>query len=297
MAVDNVADEGLESLFGAAGVEGLEDILTDPGTNGEGLGNEPVIPKDAGNSQSELKDDKSRYQYWQSMHDKAKAELEASKAEAERLKLYKPIAEYFDSNPAALQRLEQELANPGEVADFQAEAKPKAVNLVRPARPQRPASYDANDALTDVNSDSAKYRVALEEYQEKLAEYMEQKEVLREQQERKATETTRQREQFRKGVLQARQTLMTVHKMNQAEANELLQMMADPKSLSLDSFVTLYKMKKAASKPDGKRNPNPSPGTLPLATQAGESAGSEEPTDEQMFAGGFKRFSPPVNRK
>lgn len=109
----------------------------------------------------EPKDDPQRMQFWQSKADKYKSELDS-------LRSQEPVLKYLSENPEKASQVYDVLLDKGSSNNV-TEAQP-----ARPDRPQKPASYNVEDAIGDPTSDSYKYKQAMEDFQMKLIEYQDE---------------------------------------------------------------------------------------------------------------------------
>ena len=113
-----------------------------------------------GVSQQPAKDDPSRFEYWQSQAAKAQNELQNYKQmEAQ----YTPYIDYLKANPQAVMNIDaaqQQVNQPAQ------EAFPEP-----PEKPRRPRNFSREDALSDSNSESARYLDDVDEWNEKMGDY------------------------------------------------------------------------------------------------------------------------------
>jgi len=172
-----------------------------------------------------------RYQYWQSQADKAKAELAA-------LQEYAPLIQYIRSDPEALTVLQQRAMEKNGV--------PQRDVLAPPVAPARPESYNDYDAYNEPDSPSYQFRVARDEYNVQLTEYLVRKDQYREEQFRIAQQQQAMEMQQRQALQQTYQMLSGQYGLNQHEALEFVQMFSDDKSINMDNLVELYRLRKGS---------------------------------------------------
>jgi len=243
-------------------------------------------PTEAANSAepAEAKQDEGQFQYWQSQYDKAQRELTELKEQHSSLKDIEPLAKYIQDNPAVLDSVESSLSSgktPGQPAGNQ------AASLKKPERPTKPANYDAIDAYSDPQSDSYKYREAVDGYRDDMISFQEKK---NEQVVAKMEQEYQQRAQAQQ-VDSLRSQLANSHGFDATQVDDFMKVMSDPGSLSLDNLVNLYKMQQAPSAEVSKNLQKaqqmraqqeklkiaPSVGSVPAETQ------QEAPMEDQIM--------------
>ena len=159
------------------------------------------------------KSDDSQYQYWQSQADKRAAEVDLLKSQVTEL-------------------MKAQTSTPAE------QPKEETPSLERPVKPRKPAGYDHSEALADPDSDSGKYLAKQEQYMDNLANYMDKVD------ERRTMDI--QRQQAEQAQFQRNQKvisdLQSKYNYTPQEANDFIDKMSKPDSLSLDNLVRLHKM-------------------------------------------------------
>ena len=171
--------------------------------------NEPSEVSDVSNP----KESPDQFQYWQSQADKKTAEVESFKKEVEALKSKEPSAP--EQPQPAVQSQE----------------------IVRPVKPVRPSSFDNSEALTDPDSKSAKYLAAKEQYLDDMTEYL----MSQEEKRNHLTEQQLAEQQKLQSQNQLLSDLQSGYGYTPEEANDFLDKMSKPESLSLDNLVKLHK--------------------------------------------------------
>ena len=161
------------------------------------------------------KEDPNQFQYWQSQADKKDAELSDLKSRMERVEQQaKPVEQRIEQQPAPAQE-----------------------TVKKPVKPIRPTEFDSSEALTDPNSKSAKYVAARDEYLEEITEYnetqMSNQQQLAKQQHEKAAEAANKSKLIN--------DLQTKYDYTTEEANDFINVMSQPESLSLDNLVRLHR--------------------------------------------------------
>ena len=163
---------------------------------------------------SDPKSDPEQFQYWQSQADKRSAEVEMLKSQ---------MADVMSkvSTPQADEPTQQETA------------------LEKPVKPVKPSSYDHSEALTDPDSASAKYLTKQSSYLEDMTEYVELSNDYYVSQMNKQQETQKAMARDNKVM----QDLQVKYNYTPEQANDFMQKMSSPDSLSLDNLVQLHQLK------------------------------------------------------
>ena len=159
------------------------------------------------------KSDTDSYKYWQSQADKRAAEVDLLKSQVTEL-------------------MKAQTSTPAE------QPKEEIARIERPVKPSKPADYDHSEALADPESASGKYLAKQEQYMDNLANYMESME---QQREVKLQQTLQQQEQVTRNQ-KVMSDLQSKYSYTPDEANDFIQQMSKPDSLSLDNLVKLHKM-------------------------------------------------------
>ena len=176
-----------------------------------------VVQNETEETQSvmEPKSDPDQFQYWQSQADKRQAEVDMLKSQMADVmsKVNQP-----DTPVAPVE---------------------KETVLEKPVKPTKPADFDRSEALTDPDSASAKYLASQESYLESMSEY-----VANSNEQVMASMTRAQKEQ----EIAARNQkvisdLQSKYSYTPEQANDFLDQMSSPESLSLDNLVQLHQLK------------------------------------------------------
>ncbi len=223
--------------------------VTDPITN-DGLPSNQTVPLENAPEGSEAtetaetpaKVDPSRHEYWQSQHDKVASENLALKQKIEQNQDLRELDAFIRKNPQVLDNIES-LSNGN--PQGQAPQEGNQVNpLKKPTRPQKPSSYNEVDAFNDPDSESFKFRVAKDQYQDQMLDFYENVEEAR------AHQMQMQQQQY---MVQQQQQSAYTHAQNQwgmdpNEARDFVQWAENPQNITLDSLGRLYRLAKAPSK-------------------------------------------------
>tara|TARA_R100001530_G_scaffold60761_2_gene43871 strand:+ start:5831 stop:6775 length:945 start_codon:yes stop_codon:yes gene_type:complete len=233
-----------EAVFGN---EGSLDDTSSAFTSGEEKSVEkaPLYPEQGqpqvNEGESQNNDDK-RYQYWQSQADKYKNELDSVKSQQQQVR--EEVQHQVSAQPQQVQpEVKEEFPPP-------------------PAKPQRPRTYNREEAYSDPNSESARYADELESWRDDMDEYnslqtqyqsaiMEEK--LNKIQEERVQEAQRQQASQKQAeqASQIKEHVMGHYGMSGNEAQDFMTKMSDPKSLNVENLVQLYRMQNSqGNQPD-----------------------------------------------
>lgn len=225
------------------------------------------------------KDDPERVQYWQSRADKALSELDKIKAQVES---QTPLLKYINENPELAQKVystvQEHLKTPERGSSQYAQQEQSTPE--RPQKPEKPSNYDPADAVTDPQSDSYKYRLQLEDYQERLVEYNEK---LVEHQRQSQTMTRKQQEAEAQRQQQARelyQEAMYRYNMDSKRAAEFVQWTFKP-DYTVEDLVAVFNARsrmqgKTAKKAEEVVRKNKEVSSPPPPVSKGNSVATEE---------------------
>jgi hypothetical protein len=203
-------------------------------------------------SQSPQDNDAARYAYWQSQHDKLKNQYELLQQQNQELQQRLGTVEKTVSQPAEPE--EEQFPDP-------------------PAAPQKPYSFSQQEAMSDPNSESARYLIQLAEYNNVMNQYnllrsnwieAKHKEEL---QKIYAKDTQRSQAEVQKAEVsqQINQVIAMVQQKYGADyetAVDFVNTMSDNSSITVDNLFELYKMRKGLTPEkdmNGRYAPAPNP--------------------------------------
>jgi hypothetical protein len=225
-----------EAVFGTS--EGSEGDITSAFTSGnEGNtetapeGQPEVSTQENVQQPTQPNNDEKRYQYWQSQADKYKNELNAMKQAQQQ--------------PAQEQHAQQQ---PQEPVQQPAEQFPAP-----PQKPQRPRTFNREEAYSDPSSDSARYLDELEGWRDDINEYNTLKseyqtalveERFNSYEQQRVAEAQRQQAAQQKAVQEneIKSHVMGHYGMQESEAVDFMSKMSDPSSITIDNLVQLYRL-------------------------------------------------------
>ena len=229
-----------EAVFG----EGSKDITSSAFTSGNEGNTEPApqgqpAVSNQGNAQTQASNDDTRYQYWQSQADKYKNELEAMQQQVNQ---------------------QQQPVLPPQGAPQQ--AQPDGNNAQAfpppPGKPQKPRTYNREEAYNDPSSDSARYLDELEGWRDDMNEYNTLKSeyntaVIEDKfnaMQAQRVEAAKRQQAAQQAAAQEHEikTHLTGHYgMQENEAKDFMTKMSDPNSITIDNLVQLYRLQGSAN--------------------------------------------------
>ena len=160
------------------------------------------------------KSDNDQFQYWQSQADKRSAEVDLLKSQVTEL-MSKQV-------------------QPTEAAPVIEETV-----LQKPVKPTKPSAFDHSEALTDPDSASAKYLGEQQTYLEDMSEYVS---TSNESYMNQMTQQ-KEKEELANRDVKVMQDLQIKYNYTPEQAQDFLQQMSAPDSLSLDNLVKLHQLK------------------------------------------------------
>jgi hypothetical protein len=222
---------------------------------------EPQAPDNQDNLESDDSSQRERYQYWQSKHDKLKAD-------------YERVLQQQQQAQPVQQQQQNVVSQP--VPD-------------KPSRPSKPQNYSPEEAYTDPTSDSFKYRVAVDDYNEKYQEYLDYYNEQMQQRERAYQQQAREQEL----INQTKQEVMYEYGLDAKQAEDFLVTMSSPDTMSLENLVSYYRFLKGNSQPPQTQqqqqsasvNPIQRPAAPPPPAGVISAAGNgmQQPSEEDAF--------------
>ena len=223
------------------------------------------------------KNDEKRFEYWQSQANKAQNQLAQQQQQMEQLQ-------------------QMQAAQPQQpVQEQPVEKFPDP-----PKRPDKPRNFSREEAYADPSSESARYLDDYEEWRDDITEYnslkneynvsLMQEKFEAQEKERQANIQRQQAYQAEQEQLRGVSEHLTGHYGFEAnEAQEFIQQMSDPNSLSLDNLVQLYRLQKGQGQPVQNTNAGPSPEfqqtqraqqiPSPMGVQSGQGDGNQARSD------------------
>ena len=189
--------------------------------------------------------DEVRYQYWQSQADKLKNERDA-------------LQHQFNQLAVNNQPQQQQEAR---------EAEPEVEFPDPPEKPQRPYNFNMDEAISDPQSESARFvreeqswRDEMDDYKNLQFEYqMAMLEDERDQMKTQRQEDIQRREAEQHEVAQMqniKQQVMNQYKVDSSVAEDFVRVMSDPSSISMDNLWKLYSSDKGYSSPQEQATPS-----------------------------------------
>ena len=186
-----------------------EEVQTEQGS--------PVAEQDVS-----AKEDPNRMAYWQSQADKAKNEAQNMAAE---LELYKKAVSSMQQAPVS----------------NETQPQPQDDSLKEPTPPERPMNYSEVDAYNDPESDSFKYRIAKEQYQDARYDYLKNLEYARVDQQNRMMA-----QQEEKAMLNnAYNSVKSSYGWDDMKAADFIGWATNPNNVTLDILAKLFDLQNA----------------------------------------------------
>ena len=226
------------------------------------------------------KNDDKRFEYWQSQASKSQNDMAELQKQNEQL-----MAQMQNVQP-------QQQYQEQPVEEFPAP----------PDRPEKPRTFNREEAYADPNSESARYQDEYESWRDDMTEYSNLKQeytVAQMQEKLDAQEQQRQQEiQRQQAYAQQQEQMRGVNShlqghygFNDTDAQEFIQQMSDPNSLSLDNLVQLYRLQKGQGQPDPNAGPSPEFQQTqraqqipsPMGVQTGQGGGNDARSDSDKI--------------
>jgi hypothetical protein len=223
------------------------------------------------------KNDEKRFEYWQSQAAKAQNQLAQQQQQIEQM-----------------QQMQMPQQQPVE--------QPVEKFPEPPARPDKPRGFSREEAFSDPSSDSARYLDEYESWRDDMTEYnslrneynvaLMQDRLDAQDKERQANIQRQQAYQAEQEQLRGVSEHLTGHYGFEAnEAQEFIQTMSDPNSLSLDNLVQLYRLQKGQGQPDPNAGPSPEFQQTqraqqipsPMGVQTGQGGGNEAKSESDAI--------------
>ena len=226
------------------------------------------------------KNDEKRFEYWQSQT----AQRDNQIAEIQRQN------EQLQAQMNAMQNAPTE------------EAEPEEKFPAPPEKPKKPRTFSREEAYADPNSESARYLDEYEEWRDDMSDYntLKQEYTVKQMQSKlDAQEQARQDEIQRQQAHAAQQQQMADvnahlqghYGFDSNDAQEFIQQMSDPNSLSLDNLVQLYRLQKGQGQPQPNAGPSPEFQQTqraqqipsPMGVQTGQGGGNDARSDSDKI--------------
>ena len=215
-------------VFDAPAPEPVADTLPlEPSITQAPMGETPQeVQTEQGSSVAELdvsaKEDPNRMAYWQSQADKAKNEAQSMAAE---LDLYKKAVNSMQQAP---------ISN-------ETQPQPQDDSLKEPTPPERPMNYSEVDAYNDPESDSFRYRMAKEQYQDQRYDYLKNIEYARVAQQ----EQMMARQQEKSMMNDAYNSVKSSYGWDDMKAADFIGWATNPNNVTLDVLAKLFDIQNA----------------------------------------------------
>lgn len=196
---------------------------------------------------NDTSEEQDRYQYWQSRYDQKASEFDNMSKKIADYEKVAPIAEYIQDNPQILKTVAKSLSGDAPLVPSQEESMELPQ---KPQRPTKPNNYDATESVMDADSESYKYRVAVEDFRDGMIDYQEQREVVATQKleiQKQNAQREQQEYQNAQNTASMKTQLMNQYGYTPDKADEFVQYYSSPDSLTLDNLVNLDRYRNSPS--------------------------------------------------
>lgn len=265
MALSNETENAFESSSGGDANDPFADLFPEMNDDYDAFSAQPEeVPQQE--IQQQISPEEQRVRDWQAKFDKLQSEFDSYKTQAEDVN---KLWSYVQTDPRLAQEVfstvERSLSGEGSSAKAaESNNEPK-----EPAKPEKPSDYSDHDAYMEPDSDSFKYRLAMEQYRSDYADYKMEKRMAEMQglvapiyqafeQEKAHMQQAAQMRQI--------QTTFTESGLSDEEAGIVTNWAANYQ-VTPDDIVTLYKLKNGAA-PQMPQAQNAAPNKLEQRNKA-----------------------------
>ena len=218
--------------------------------------------------------DQQRFEYWQSQYDRSQGEVQALKNELQQAAQY-------------VQQVQQQGLQPSPSNGQPTGVQNQETPLQKPTRPQKPHTYNEVDAFNDPDSESFKYRAALDSYRDSMIDFYD---------ERDAAMSQQMEMQYRVAEEQRLDSDARRHVINHLGWDEnktdgFMQWVKNPNNVTFDVLAQIYDNQNAPTQEQYARQQKvqemqnmKSRLDVPLTTQVTTGTTPPPQTDEQAFS-------------
>lgn len=172
MALSNETENAFEEAVEVESSDPFADLFPELSSEDQAFSapSEEVPQQEAAGEQPEqqISNDEQRVRDWQAKFDKLQSEFDSYKTQAEDVN---KLWSYVQTDPRLAQEVfstvERSLSGEGSSA----EAAESNNEPQEPAKPEKPSDYSDHDAYMEPDSQSFKYRLAMEQYRSEYADY------------------------------------------------------------------------------------------------------------------------------
>jgi hypothetical protein len=175
-----------------------------------------------------------RASYFQSQLDKYRNQVEP----------YMPLIQYVQQTPQALEVLEKIMMGQQTPLPQQEPVQNQDI-IAKPDKPSKPSNYNVTDAFNDPDSESFKYREAMDDYKLAMIEHYEKKD---EANNKAVDEIVKQRTmqmQTQEKLMEADTLLQSKYNFSPEDSVAFIKEMGSNDSLSMDNLVGYWKWKRS----------------------------------------------------
>tara|TARA_R110002020_G_scaffold92811_1_gene224288 strand:+ start:106 stop:1011 length:906 start_codon:yes stop_codon:yes gene_type:complete len=218
--------------------------------------------------------DQQRFEYWQSQYDRSQGEVQALQNELQQAAQY-------------VQQVQQQGLQPSPSNGQPTGVQNQETPLQKPTRPQKPHTYNEVDAFNDPDSESFKYRAALDGYRDSMIDFYD---------ERDAAMSQQMEMQYRVAEEQrldgdARRHVINHLGWDENKTDGFMQWVKNPNNVTFDVLAQIYDNQNAPTQEQYARQQKvqemqnmKSRLDVPLTTQVTTGTTPPPQTDEQAFS-------------
>ena len=246
MALSNETENAYEGAMEVESSDPFADLFPELSSENEAFSApSEEVPQEQQEAEPQISNEEQRVRDWQAKFDKLQSEFDSYKTQAEDVN---KLWSYVQTDPRLAQEVfstvERSLSGEGSSA----EAAESNNEPQEPAQPEKPSDYSDHDAYMEPDSQSFKYRLAMEQYRSELADYKMEKRMAEMQglvapiYQAFEQEKTQMQQQAQ---LREIQTTFTESGLSDEEANVVTNWAAGYQ-VTPEDIVTLYKLKNGA---------------------------------------------------
>jgi hypothetical protein len=246
MALSNETENAFEDVMEVESSDPFADLFPELSSEDQAFSApSEEVPQEQQVAEPQISNEEQRVRDWQAKFDKLQSEFDSYKTQAEDVN---KLWSYVQTDPRLAQEVfstvERSLSGEGSSA----EAAESNNEPQEPAKPEKPSDYSDHDAYMEPDSQSFKYRLAMEQYRSEYADYKMEKRMAEMQglvapiyqafeQEKAQMQQQAQLRQI--------QTTFTESGLSDEEANVVTNWAAGYQ-VTPEDIVTLYKLKNGA---------------------------------------------------
>jgi hypothetical protein len=153
-------------------------------------------------------------------------------AEIEQARQFMPLLRFIQSDPDLIALIDQKVSGATQPA--------KPVVVEKLVAPQKPANYNPQESVQNPESESWKYREAMEDYRTKSIEVLHQEIQRRDQIAQEQAKVQEAKEKQRQQLGAVIREAVSQHGLTREDVPDFVQVMSNPKNVTTANMVQLY---------------------------------------------------------